>query len=222
MVKSRSALSLVELMMALVLLGAVLGPAIGTMRRQITDTQWSNERLMAIQLANEVLEYHKTLGYDGIRLALTNQVPPVNVAPVVDGAFPGYKVYDSWVGDAPAHLFPPGKAALPNGINPCLGGPGDVHSNTFNTPPDFVSPMPAGKIGSEAEVTLRQAFRFSRRVEIFGGDATAQLAPPRHFQPFPGMTQRIDCYFIRVTIKNERSMVTPASQYQAVTIIARH
>ena len=222
MVTKRRATSLTELVLAFVVLGTVLGPAIFTMKKQLQDTRWSNEHLMAMQLANEVLDYYKHIGYDGIRLALTNSVPPAAVPLPLDGnagnPINPYLVFDSWVGANNQHLWPPNKTAGPNGANPALGGPGDVHAGTFNTAPDFVSPMPVGTLGSESEVTLRRSFQFSRRVEILGGDAAACPG----FQPMPGMGRGIDCYLIRVTIMNQTSMFNPIDQYQVVTVIARH
>lgn len=223
--RARRAASLAELVTAFVVLGVVLAPAIATMRRQVADTRWSNERLMAIQLADELLDYYKHIGYQGLRLALTNDVPPLTVPLPLDGVRANdFLVYDSWSGDGSQHLYPSGKNPPANGVNPCLGGPGDVAFKRWFVPPDFVPPMPISAGASATELTLRRAFHFRRRVEIFGGDHLVMPPPPNHFQPLPGMTRGLDCYLIRVTIETRQSgtMVRPADQYQVVTVLARH
>lgn len=228
MVKRRAA-TLAEIILAILVLGSVMGPAIMSMKRQVETTRWTNERMMAIQLANELLEYYQHLGYRGIQLGLQS-LPPVLVPMQLTGnAGPtNYKVYESVVGANPQHVFPAiNKSPPPNILNPSLGGPGDVQAGVFDTAPDFVNPMPPGTLGSQADAAFRQHFNFDRRVEIFGGDAAAQLAPPNHFRPMPNMGRRLDCYLIRVTISNNTTM-RPLGQpdepnfYQVVTVIARH
>ena len=220
MVRSRrSGVSLSELMLALIILGSVLAPVLGTMRRQITDTRWSNERMMAVQLANEALEYYQAIGYQGLHSALVSLVPPV---PPDGLPVNGFLVYDSYVGTTPLTLFPAVASLPPNAVNPCLGGPGDINQPNFLKPADLATPVTPGMPGSEVEETLK-FFNFRRRVEIFGGNAPPPPWPPGFFKPFPGLTRPMDCYLIRVTIDTTSgTMVKPTDQYQAVTVIARH
>ena len=215
---TRRGVSLSELMLALIILGSVLAPVLGTMRRQIGDTRWSNERMMAVQLANESLEYYQAIGYQGLRTAILSVpgVPPDGL-PVN-----GFLVYDSYVGTTPLTLFPAIAALPPNAVNPCLGGPGDINQPNFLKPADLAAPVTPGMPGSEIEETLK-FFNFRRRVEIFGGNAPPFPWPPVYFKPFPGLTSPMDCYLIRVTIDTTiGTMVKPTDQYQAVTLIARH
>lgn len=225
---NRRGVTLTEIVLAILVLGAVMGPAILAMKRQVETTRWTNERMMAVQLANELLEYYQHLGYKGIQLAMQNGVTPILPPIPKTGSAPSYLVYESVVGANPQHVFPPiNKNPPPNALNPCLGGPGDVQAGTFNVAPDFVNPMPPGTLASEAEITFRRHFNFNRRVEIFGGDANP-AAWPAMFRAMPQMDRPLDCYMIRVTISNNNTMRSTGipnadpNVYQVVTVIARH
>lgn len=226
----RNGATLTEIIIALLVLGAVLGPAVLSMKRQLEGTRWTHERMMAVQLANELLEYYQHLGYQGVQLQLQNGVTPLlPPIPTTGTTANNYLVYDAISGANPQHLFPPiNKNPPPNGLNPCLGGPGDVQAGDFANAPDFVNPMPPGTLGSQAEAAFRGHFNFNRRVEIFGGEASLQAAPPFHFQPMPNMGRPLDCYKIRVTISNNTTMRSTGipnqdpDVYQVVTVLARH
>lgn len=221
---ARRGISMVELLIAMIILGVVLSPAVGTMKRQVGDTRWCNERQMAIQLANELLDYYRTIGYQGMRNALTAALPTPPF-PVLDGdPALGFLVHDSHVGDGSVTSFPLGKNAPPNSIHPCLGGPGDIGTLRWSIPPDAIAPLAPGFVGSESDATLRRVHQFRRRVEIFGGNSAALPPPPNHFQPISGLTRPMDCYLVRVTVmtRNTGTMVKTPDQYQVVTVIARH
>ena len=248
---NRRGSSMMELMLAIVIIGAVLAPGIGVMKKQVENARWSNDRMIAMQLTNELLDYYKMLGYDGIRAAFVSVYGP---AFPTKGAAPSYLLYESYSGGYPGastpYSGPFGNIMCPyasgfapsweNAIHPALGGPQNLSCPTYTTPlipsqnvtvpfvgvyshaADYVAP-PTG-VGSEFDATVRQVYAFRRHVEIFGGD----FSNTPGFTAFPGWPS-LDCYMIRVTIDTNQvgapptgTMVKPQDAYQVVTYIARH
>lgn len=184
--------------MATILVGAAIAPTLILIQKQVQATRWSTERLLAVQLANQVLEtYTAQGGYTWITARLTPPPPP-----------PVTLRFDTTMGSSPV--------GVPAALNPVLGGPlapGDPgNAVNFGSPQDVVTRQ-----------TLENIYRFRRRVEILGG---ADYNPFPGVTGFPGTApfplQVVDCYLVRITISTDLTgtMNQPGDMYQVVTIFA--
>jgi len=234
---NRQSMSLLEVILCLVLLGVTITPAFTTLSRQSDAGRYTSERLMAIQLANDVLELYSIKGYFWIRGQLQAYGLPIS------------RPFGS--GSASDALFTSETSPTAPGtsLNPVLGGPnlGDPGYSAAGSPPYQYSlevntggtPTPNNRTRTTYETT----FLFRRKVEIFLGDSQKLPLPwvkcqtpgcPAPTTPCscPDNTPSgccshipcVNCFLVRVTVWTQGggTMPSPNRAYQVVTVVGYH
>lgn len=220
----RRGVSIMEVIIASLLIGACLAPMLAQISRQSQQARWGRDRLIAEQLASDVLEHLQERGYTWML-----STGDLNGAGAVglnrdygyglgNGYNPtGQRLQMHTITGAMNWTDPIfGWHRAPNAFNPALSGPGLGD-------PNAIAAMDLGlDIDGVAVTTARNTFatkyQFNREVEIWGG---ASYTPP-------GLTGAglANCFMVRVTVWTPQgTMKAPAfpgdsdGRYQVVTII---
>jgi Tfp pilus assembly protein PilV len=216
----RRGLTVVEVLVASLLVAAALAPLMASIGRQARQARWARDRMMAEQLAAEVIEHLQHQGFNWMQGwgpggtnawigpgATTGLLAPGGNAKRMDtvvgtqnyvvGGYPGWNNH-----------------ASPNAINPAISGPDEGDPNIAGNISSGLS-LDANAITNARDTFSRLGF--NRRVEIFGGSL---------YSPGGGIPATAS-FMVRITVWTPDGTMQPPSgsvpdgRYQVVTFIGR-